>query len=460
MFSILMLVSLYMFHLPHRGVLSVSGPNVRAFLQGVVTHDIETLPTGHVCYAAHLSPIGRVLFDFFAIAISDTELWLEVNTNAILLLAKTLYTYNIKKEITFHNLSDDWAVAGDISCITSLNADQLSTLAKGMMFQDPRLPTLGHRFIIPLSAAQHLPDGTELYRTHRLALGVPDVAEDYLSEKILPAEMGLEFLNGVSFTKGCFVGQEIVARMHYKTTPKKRIFCVQCPVHELLPPSPCSITTEDGAEAGTLLNIKNGRGLALLSVRHTQKELAVGSTALHATPTLPVYITNNPPPVAEPQEVVALHPSPNHAPRVEPIKYIILHGTWMDDDTAALARLCDPAAEVSCHYFITRSGELLHLVAENCVAWHAGKSSWQGDEMLNKNSIGIEISNPGVDKGVPYTPAQYATLLALVRNISTRHAISPKHVLGHSDIAPGRKDDPGPHFDWNILVKAGVAVRG
>lgn len=170
-------------------------------------------------------------------------------------------------------------------------------------------------------------------------------------------------------------------------------------------------------------------------------------------------------------------PSPNHRPcnEGENLQYIIIHGTWMADDEAALARLTDPATEVSCHYFITHEAEVHQLVDESQVAYHAGKSEWNGITGLNGHSIGIEISNPGPFKTPPtpeeeanpdwqnaplYTDAQYATLVNLLRNIMTRHPhIKPEHVLGHNEISPGRKSDPGPHFDWNVLATAGVALR-
>lgn len=153
------------------------------------------------------------------------------------------------------------------------------------------------------------------------------------------------------------------------------------------------------------------------------------------------------------------HPSPNFAPRIHPVRYVILHGTWMDDDAAALARLCCAEAEVSAHYFIDKHGKLFQLVQENKVAWHAGISRWKNVQGLNAHSIGVEISNPGINKGVPYFPCQYTTLLQLLRDVCQRHAVVPEHVLGHSDIAPERKDDPGPHFNWQLLVDAGLARR-
>ena len=151
------------------------------------------------------------------------------------------------------------------------------------------------------------------------------------------------------------------------------------------------------------------------------------------------------------------HPSPNHAPRTEPIQYIILHGTWMDDDTSALERLCDPKAEVSCHYLITYKAETLQLVKDDNIAWHAGKSQWGDLIGLNKHSIGIEVSYQGEDCHCPYLETQYTALERLLTDLMTQYNIPPQNVLGHSDIAPDRKNDPGKHFDWARLEKLGLA---
>mgnify|MGYP001463408265 CR=1 FL=1 len=151
--------------------------------------------------------------------------------------------------------------------------------------------------------------------------------------------------------------------------------------------------------------------------------------------------------------------SPNFDQRLVPVRYIVLHGTWMDDDEEALTRLCDPQAKVSCHYFIGKEGELYQLVKEKNIAWHAGVSEWGDIDGLNAHSIGIEISNPGEGKGVDYTQKQYEVLIALLKDLMARHDIHSEHILGHSDISPGRKTDPGFHFDWGVLEKHNLAAH-
>ncbi len=152
-------------------------------------------------------------------------------------------------------------------------------------------------------------------------------------------------------------------------------------------------------------------------------------------------------------------PSPNHGEREESkaLDSIILHYTGMETGEAALARLCDPAAEVSCHYVIGEDGEILQLVPEVRRAWHAGKSYWAGERDMNSTSIGIELVNGGHDFGLPaYPDAQIAALAALCRDIGSRYTIPATHILAHSDVAPFRKKDPGEHFPWGRLAEAGI----
>jgi N-acetylmuramoyl-L-alanine amidase len=155
-------------------------------------------------------------------------------------------------------------------------------------------------------------------------------------------------------------------------------------------------------------------------------------------------------------------PSPNFNARSANVtlSYVVLHYTDMADTEAALARLCDPQAEVSAHYVIGRDGRVYHLVDEAMRAWHAGRSCWRGQRDMNSASIGIELCNPGASHGyVPFPDAQIATLEPLLRAIVARHDMDARHcLLGHSDIAPARKQDPGHLFPWQRLAEKGYGV--
>ncbi|MBC9245172.1 N-acetylmuramoyl-L-alanine amidase [Paracoccus sp. 11-3] len=129
----------------------------------------------------------------------------------------------------------------------------------------------------------------------------------------------------------------------------------------------------------------------------------------------------------------------------------------MADCASARARLCDPAAEVSAHWLIDEDGHAEALVPEDQRAWHAGAGSWQGRDDVNSRSIGIEIANPG---NAPFPARQMDALTDLLRDIMQRWHIGPEGVIGHSDMAPDRKTDPGPHFDWQRLAREGLAIWG
>lgn len=156
--------------------------------------------------------------------------------------------------------------------------------------------------------------------------------------------------------------------------------------------------------------------------------------------------------------------SPNFNDRQFPLDMLVLHYTGMETGDAAIERLCDKEAGVSAHYVVRETGEILQLVDEDKRAWHAGVSSWQGDEDLNSRSIGIEIVNgghdwPASDGSLPdYPDAQIEAVIALSKAIIARWNIPADRIVGHSDIAPARKADPGEHFPWQRLAEAGIGL--
>jgi N-acetylmuramoyl-L-alanine amidase len=149
-------------------------------------------------------------------------------------------------------------------------------------------------------------------------------------------------------------------------------------------------------------------------------------------------------------------PSPNFDPRTTPPDMIVLHYTGMPTGEGALERLRDPAAKVSAHYVVEEDGRIFRLVPEERRAWHAGVSFWKGVRDINTASVGIEIVNPGHEFGYrPFPDAQIASVIGLVGDIRTRWTVENDRIVGHSDVAPDRKDDPGELFPWKRLAEAG-----
>ena len=154
--------------------------------------------------------------------------------------------------------------------------------------------------------------------------------------------------------------------------------------------------------------------------------------------------------------------SPNYSPKKrnpKQIKFIIYHYTGMKRESEAISRLTNIQSEVSCHYLIKNSGEIVKIVPEIFIAWHAGKSSWGRYKSLNKNSIGIEITNPGHEFNYKkFSKKQINSLLKLSKFLIKKYKINLKNILGHSDIAPERKKDPGEKFQWEYLSKNKIGL--
>ncbi|RST85970.1 N-acetylmuramoyl-L-alanine amidase [Aquibium carbonis] len=154
--------------------------------------------------------------------------------------------------------------------------------------------------------------------------------------------------------------------------------------------------------------------------------------------------------------------SPNFGSRigVSGPDMIVLHYTGMASGEGAESWLCNPESEVSSHYLVHEDGRIVQMVRESDRAWHAGHSSWKGETDINSRSIGIEIVNPGHFLGYPDFPdVQIEAVIALCAGVSARHGIARERILAHSDVAPGRKVDPGEKFPWDRLAAAGVAVQ-
>jgi N-acetylmuramoyl-L-alanine amidase len=154
--------------------------------------------------------------------------------------------------------------------------------------------------------------------------------------------------------------------------------------------------------------------------------------------------------------------SPNFNPKkrkTSQIKFLIFHYTGMKKESNAIKKLTNSKSKVSCHYFIKNNGETLVMVPDLYVAWHAGKSQWKNYRLLNKNSIGVEINNPGHESNYKkFSKKQVKSIIKLSEILIKKYKIKSKNILGHSDIAPERKNDPGEKFPWKQLAKRGIGL--
>lgn len=237
--------------LPSRGVIEIAGDDRVAFLQGLVSNDVARATPGHAVWAAYLTPQGKWLADFFIL--SDHErLLLDVERNQAAMLIKGLGRFRLRSKVTLRDVSAALHVHAAWGGTPDLGAGTIAA-------PDPRLPAAGWRILapepLPASATQ------DAWNAHRLALGLPDGSADLEAEKSLLLEAGFDELNGVSWSKGCYMGQELTARTKYRGLLKRRLVPV---VLEGVPPPPGTPVTRNGAEVGTLRSTLGQRGLATL----------------------------------------------------------------------------------------------------------------------------------------------------------------------------------------------------
>jgi tRNA-modifying protein YgfZ len=251
-------------HLPGRGVLSVAGEDRVAFLQGLVSNDVALAAPGRAVWAALLTPQGKWLTDFFIL--SDGErLLLDCEAAEAAPLAARLNRHRLRAKVTVEPLP--WQVAAA--------SGPVAPPPGGVAAADPRLPDAGWRVLSP---TPNEADATEAERDlHRLRLGLPDGARDLEREKTVLLEAGFDELNGVSWTKGCYLGQELTARTRYRGLLKRRLF----PVHaDAVMPAPGTPVIANGAEVGHMRSSRDGMGLASLRLDAVHTPLVCGGVQL------------------------------------------------------------------------------------------------------------------------------------------------------------------------------------
>lgn len=262
-------------HLKDRGVVGVTGADAGKLLQGLITNDMARLDHAPAIHAGLLSPQGKILFEFFVVA-AEAGFLLETAVDSATALLKRLQLYRLRAKVEFADLSSDHAVL-------AVWGDQVPAMAASPHvhpFIDPRLAALGLRVIVSrdriadvMTASNAAPADAEDYHAHRMALGVPESGRDYVLGDTFPHEALFDRLCGVSFTKGCFVGQEVVSRMEHRSSAKKRIVPVRGEAE--LPASGSDIAAA-GVAIGTLGSRVRDRGLALVRLDRVEEFAAKG----------------------------------------------------------------------------------------------------------------------------------------------------------------------------------------
>lgn len=236
-------------HLSDRSVVAVEGAEARGFLQGLITNDVDGLAPGIGLYGALLTPQGKILFDFL-MAEGDGAVLIDCAADCVQSLVKRLGMYRLRAKIEI-------ALRPQLSVYVGLSGRPAE---RAVTFPDPRLKALGPRSIGSMAEMPDFLAGPSIYHAERLALGVPE-GTDFGSDKIFALDAGLEELHGVSFTKGCYVGQELTSRMKHRGTARKRILGIAA--EQALPPRGTAITSGE-SEIGEILSTYGSAGFALM----------------------------------------------------------------------------------------------------------------------------------------------------------------------------------------------------
>jgi len=282
---------------PSRGFISVSGADARTFLQGIVTNDVDAVDAAHAQYTAMLTPQGRIMWDFFLVDLGDGRLLLDCDRDGLPAFLKRLSMYRLRADVELADASDAFAavVFPGADAPASLGLDAAPGGARpwhgGILYTDPRLAALGARAIVPadrrddaLAETGFVAGDTDSYDRLRLALGVPEGADDLPPERALPLEVGLDELNALSWTKGCYMGQELTARMNYRALVKKRLLPVAI---DGPPPPPGTPVELDGKDAGEMRSSNGDCGLAYLRLAAVDSGQALVCGEARLTPSRP-----------------------------------------------------------------------------------------------------------------------------------------------------------------------------
>lgn len=285
--------------LEDRGVIKVAGEDATGFLQGIVSNDVNKVTEAHAGYGAFLTPQGKYLFDFFMARPDGDTLLIDCERARLGDFMKRLSMYKLRAKVELSDASDDHAVfalfGGDAAGAFGLTGERGSTavFADGIVFVDPRLAAAGARAIAGKAEAGALLDGAgfsvsnaDSYDRHRLALGLPDSSRDLVVDKSTLMESGFDELGGIDWNKGCYMGQEVTARMKHRGLVKKRLLPV---VIDGAAPEAGTPVMADGREVGELRSSSGDRGLALLKLDAVDGGAQMSAGDARVTPERPSW---------------------------------------------------------------------------------------------------------------------------------------------------------------------------
>lgn len=256
-------------HLSDRTILKLTGPDATVFLQNIITNDMADLHMHHALYAGILSPQGKILFDFLIARTKDAFL-IDVARSLAPALLQRLNMYKLRSDVTIVDIPNELCVLATWSDEKDLPETSDAILAT---YPDPRLADLGYRQIAIATHAQNCTGDSERYHAHRIGLGVPEGGYDFAYGNTFPHEALFDQIHGVSFSKGCYVGQEVVSRMHHRHSARKRIVTIKGPTD--LPDSGTEIIAGK-ATLGQLGSKHDHMGLALLRIDRVQEAIETG----------------------------------------------------------------------------------------------------------------------------------------------------------------------------------------
>lgn len=248
--------------LASRGVIAVSGPEAREFLQGLITNNVDAVSESEAIYAALLTPQGKLMYDFFLIE-HDGKVLLDCHHGAVEPLLKRLTMYRLRAQVELEDASEDWTI------VAAFGEGADDAALPGVAYADPRLPALGRRAFVPKGVTVEENASEENYQEWRLSLGVPDVPLDAEQDQMFMLEANFDELHGVDFAKGCYIGQELASRMKRRGGLRKRLL----PVNVDGPlPAPGTPIVAGERTIGTLRTGIGKRAIAYLRIDRLEEE--------------------------------------------------------------------------------------------------------------------------------------------------------------------------------------------